>query len=705
MHKLATVRRVVQIKSIPGANNIQLAIVDGWEIVVRINLFCAGDLAILFKSGSFLPVTSVLSFLGQPTKYRGNRGYRIRDRVFMGIKSPGLLIPFDSIDTGSNFLPNYPGADITDMLGVVEHVKGPSRKVKNILSGPYPDFLPKITYSDPRDDLSMFSTKSHQVFEKSIKMGGCFPPEAIVDLWDGSKCPISQIDEDVSRGFDVYVKGVLDGKVIKSKVLKVHDNGTKMKWSLARVRSKSDTVKYRIDSTIVATPNHSVFMYDYKEVPFGSLALKDILLAPVDLLDDFGWKYVSAALLCGASVLKTQTGFLFEERLPSCSQTHGIYLYNLFSNCKHPSIDGDPKWSIRLDPNVLSKFREEWYQYDNKSLPKDLSWVDDFVIGKFISEKGIRTRCDAFLDIHCGDIPVDDCSRLCKKIGGMYGVQTFVISDNGYWIRIRDYMGLVDKVGAFTPRFSRTIPFSGKSSFRDYPKITTRRKLVPASVVKTSSMSDRPRKAYDLTTSSGNYVCGEVLVHNSDMIVFDSSEHKVSPPRDPFCWTFSINPLDIFNWIGYRFFNRKPSGICADGELTFDHDDKFWKAATRDLIFESLSGTNCALYGVLSTPNSSNGKENLKFYVHSIYSFDLYRFLAPNERISWLKLNDPAGNISHVPFIEYTKPFSSGKDIKSLVKSARMTSRYDDTHAMGVVYKSGKDVNLFVRVDNPDFEI
>ena len=70
-----------------------------------------------------------------------------------------------------------------------------------------------------------------------------------------------------------------------------------------------------------------------------------------------------------------------------------------------------------------------------------------------------------------------------------------------------------------------------------------------------------------------------------------------------------------------------------------------------------------------------------------------------------MKLNDPAGNISHVPFIEYTKPFSSGKDIKSLVKSARMTSRYDDTHAMGVVYKSGKDVNLFVRVDNPDFEI
>ena len=47
--KLASIRKVREIKPIEGADAIELAIVDGWQCVAKKNEFKANDLCVYFE--------------------------------------------------------------------------------------------------------------------------------------------------------------------------------------------------------------------------------------------------------------------------------------------------------------------------------------------------------------------------------------------------------------------------------------------------------------------------------------------------------------------------------------------------------------------------------------------------------------------------------------------------------------------------------
>ena len=55
--KLATIRRIDEIRPIEGADNIELAIVDGWSVVVaKDQNYFVGELVIYCEIDSFLPI-------------------------------------------------------------------------------------------------------------------------------------------------------------------------------------------------------------------------------------------------------------------------------------------------------------------------------------------------------------------------------------------------------------------------------------------------------------------------------------------------------------------------------------------------------------------------------------------------------------------------------------------------------------------------
>ena len=56
MRKLASIRRVAEIKPIPGADAIEAIRVDGWWCVSKKNEFKVDDLCVYFEIDSFLPV-------------------------------------------------------------------------------------------------------------------------------------------------------------------------------------------------------------------------------------------------------------------------------------------------------------------------------------------------------------------------------------------------------------------------------------------------------------------------------------------------------------------------------------------------------------------------------------------------------------------------------------------------------------------------
>jgi hypothetical protein len=49
MRKLATIRRIAELLPIEGADLIERAVVDGWNVVVKRNEFQVDDLVCYFK--------------------------------------------------------------------------------------------------------------------------------------------------------------------------------------------------------------------------------------------------------------------------------------------------------------------------------------------------------------------------------------------------------------------------------------------------------------------------------------------------------------------------------------------------------------------------------------------------------------------------------------------------------------------------------
>jgi RNA ligase (TIGR02306 family) len=99
--KLVTIRKISEIKPIPDADAIEIAIVDGWQCVVKKNTFKVGDFAFYFEIDSFLPTDrEEFSFLkpanGKKTVYNGIEGHRLRTIKLRKQLSQGLLIPAEN---------------------------------------------------------------------------------------------------------------------------------------------------------------------------------------------------------------------------------------------------------------------------------------------------------------------------------------------------------------------------------------------------------------------------------------------------------------------------------------------------------------------------------------------------------------------------------------------------------------------------------
>lgn len=96
--QLVTIRVVSEIKPIPNADNIELAVVDGWQCVVKKGDFQVGDNGLYFEIDSFIPLPkegeeSPFNFLRKEAREWNNMfGVRIRTIKLRGQISQGLLL-------------------------------------------------------------------------------------------------------------------------------------------------------------------------------------------------------------------------------------------------------------------------------------------------------------------------------------------------------------------------------------------------------------------------------------------------------------------------------------------------------------------------------------------------------------------------------------------------------------------------------------
>jgi RNA ligase (TIGR02306 family) len=157
--KLASIRMIGSISPIEGADNIELAHVDGWQCVVKKGEFIAGQLCVYFEIDSFLPI--------RPEK----EGFRLRTIKLRGKISQGLAIPFHSFPGIECDKADILGSDVTELLGVLKYDPPIPAQLAGICKGNFPSFIRKIDQEHVQN-LWHKIKDCEEHFEVTIKLDG-----------------------------------------------------------------------------------------------------------------------------------------------------------------------------------------------------------------------------------------------------------------------------------------------------------------------------------------------------------------------------------------------------------------------------------------------------------------------------------------------------------------------------------------------------
>lgn len=164
--KLATVRHISALTPIEGADLIEVATVDGWNVVVKKGEFHVGGLATYLEIDSWVP-HELAPFLTQPGHepkvFEGIAGQRLRTKKIRGVISQGLLLPtsFNCIE----------GDDLTDILGIKKWEKPVPAQLAGQVKGNFPGFLRKT--DQPRiQNVFKDISKQDGIWEVTEKLDG-----------------------------------------------------------------------------------------------------------------------------------------------------------------------------------------------------------------------------------------------------------------------------------------------------------------------------------------------------------------------------------------------------------------------------------------------------------------------------------------------------------------------------------------------------
>lgn len=173
MRKLASVRKIGDINSIPYADNIVVARVDGWSCVVKKDQFNVGDRVVYLEIDSVVPVdllkrANLWDEKLSKGKLRGPSGDRVKSVNIRGQLSQGLVLPLrDFVDVTTE-----EGTDVTNHLGITKYE--PELKFINAdILGEFPHFIRKTDQERVQNLFSQLEELPNTVkFEVSEKLDG-----------------------------------------------------------------------------------------------------------------------------------------------------------------------------------------------------------------------------------------------------------------------------------------------------------------------------------------------------------------------------------------------------------------------------------------------------------------------------------------------------------------------------------------------------
>lgn len=192
MRKLASIRRIAEIKPIEGADAIEAVRVDGWWCVSKKDEFKVNDLCVYFEVDSFLPVRPEFEFLRKAcfksTRHLGD-GFRLKTIKLRGQVSQGLALPLEILTSFGDYYKSFvhpnswenatgrvnheEGADATDYIGVKKWEVPLSPQLSGTAKGNFPSFIRKTDQERIQNCYgNLIKTHKNTLFEASLKLDG-----------------------------------------------------------------------------------------------------------------------------------------------------------------------------------------------------------------------------------------------------------------------------------------------------------------------------------------------------------------------------------------------------------------------------------------------------------------------------------------------------------------------------------------------------
>ncbi|KAI1339624.1 RNA ligase, DRB0094 family [Xylariaceae sp. FL0016] len=187
--QLVTVRTISSVSPIEGADRIEIVAIDGWNCIVPVGEFKAGDQAVFFEIDSFLPADDPRwEFLQDKfITWEKERGFRVRAMKMRGKISQGLVQPlgrFPEIISTLSKLDAKHGREgaaslLIDMsfeeaLGVrkYEVPEIPISAMSKVPSVPFPTFVKKTDQIRCQNLPRLLEDWQDKVFQETTKMDG-----------------------------------------------------------------------------------------------------------------------------------------------------------------------------------------------------------------------------------------------------------------------------------------------------------------------------------------------------------------------------------------------------------------------------------------------------------------------------------------------------------------------------------------------------
>lgn len=219
--KLVTVRAIDDLQPIEGADQIEVAAIEGWKVVVKKGEFNIGDKCVYFEIDSFLPEGNYpWKFLVDKSsqKLNGQVGHKLRTIKLRGQVSQGFVLPLHSLpaiqyvvdkdlqnQTGGNFIfagmtenertiaardieelhktNDVRALDFSDLLGIVKYEPPLPAELAGQAAGLFPSFIRKTDQErcqnlkqeifgyDPSESEFNFVALAQDVLDRGVEEG------------------------------------------------------------------------------------------------------------------------------------------------------------------------------------------------------------------------------------------------------------------------------------------------------------------------------------------------------------------------------------------------------------------------------------------------------------------------------------------------------------------------------------------------------